>query len=179
VRAGFIEYFAGVADRVSLAAGVPGQTRLSAALQALSGNLSREQDLWFPWAVVAFGIGIATYFAVPNEPFATVAIVATAGAVLCLSGRRYISSVPLSFLMLLVAFGALGLADAKLRTRIVQAPVITEEIGPVRVTGRVEDVDVRAADRARVILSVSKIDGHTAHPVFARLTVSARARCRV
>lgn len=172
VRAGFIEYFAGVADRVSLAAGVPRRGSLSVALQALSANLSREQDRWFPWAVAAFGSGIATYFALPNEPPISVPIVATAGAALCLSTRRYISSVPVTFLMLLGAFGALGLSDAQLRTRIVEAPVIAEEIGPVRVTGRVEDLEVRAADRARVILSVSRIDGSTAHPAFTRLTVS-------
>lgn len=90
--------------------------------------------------------------------------------------RRRISAVIASFVLVFAGCSALGFADGVLRTRIVAAPVISRETQPVRITGRVDDVDIRAPDRARIILAVSNIADGGAKPDFVRLTVSgARA----
>ncbi len=44
---------------------------------------------------------------------------------------------------------ALGLADAEFRTRIVAAPIISRDTGPIRITGRVDDVEMRARQSPR------------------------------
>ena len=143
-----------------------------AAMQAFGRQLAREEDRWFAWAVVAFGAGIAAYFALDTEPPFAAIMISAATAVACLAVRRYISAVPVSFLLLLAAWSALGLADAELRTRIVAAPTISRDSGPIRVTGRVEDVEMRAPDSARVVLAVSSLEARERRPAFVRLTVS-------
>jgi hypothetical protein len=39
-----------------------------ALIEALSHQLTLEQERWFPWCVVAFGAGIVVYFALGTEP---------------------------------------------------------------------------------------------------------------
>ena len=141
-------------------------------MNAISAALAGEEERWFPWSVVAFGTGIAIYFALGSEPGPAVAAAVVLIGLAVLVARRQISAVLVGFILLLAGTSALGFADAVLRTRIVAAPVISRETDPVRITGRVEDVDIRAPDRARVILAVSSIAGGGTKPDFVRLTVS-------
>src|SRR5205823_7626363 len=78
----------------------------------------------------------------------------------------------LRFLCMLVAAGALGFAAAKLRTFLINAPAIARDMGPVSLIGRIESVDIKAPNRARIVLAPSKLgDGKTAPPRYVRLTL--------
>lgn len=146
------------------------------AAGAISAAVAREEERWFAWSVVAFGSGIAAYFALSHEPGTTVGFTAALLAFTLLLVRRQMSGVLVSFSLLLTAASALGFADAELRTRIVAAPVILRDTGPVRVSGRIEDVEIRASDSARIIVSVSSMAGGGPEPDEVRLTISgARA----
>ncbi len=179
MRTALIDYFASTRDGNPLLALLrryfPGMSHSSGrttASGAISAALAREDERWFPWSVVAFGSGIAVYFALGSEPGPVLAAIMALAGLAALVARRRVSAVLASFLLLLAGTSALGFADAVLRTRIVAAPVISRETEPVRITGRVEDVDIRAPDRARVILSVSSVAGGGTKPDYVRLTVS-------
>ena len=182
VRTALIDYFGRMADRIPLGsaphANSPRQAQrfgwnsLSALVKTLVANVAAEQERWFPWAVVGFGAGIAAYFGIANEPPPAAAVIAAGAGLACIAARRKISSALNSFFVLLAAAALFGFADAQFRTRIVAAPIIATELGPVRVTGRVDDVDVRAPDRARLIIAVSRIQGFQTPPAYVRLTIS-------
>ena len=146
----------------------------SARMQCISRRLAQEEDRWFAWAVVAFGSGIAVYFGLDTEPPVGAIAGALVIAIACIAARRFVSAIPASFILLLAACAAFGIADAQLRTRIVAAPIILRDTGPVRVTGRVEDVEMRAADRARIVLAVSDLEGRKDLPDYVRLAVSGK-----
>src|SRR5512145_2834983 len=38
-------------------------------LAAIARNLEAEQERWFLWLPVMFGVGIALYFSLPDEPW--------------------------------------------------------------------------------------------------------------
>ena len=179
MRTALIDYFGSTTDRNRLAAllrrYVPRTSRPSGrttAIGAISAALAREEERWFAWSVVAFGTGIAIYFALGREPGPAVAVTAMLAGLTALAVRRRTPAIIASFMLLSAGSSALGFADAVLRTRIVAAPVISRDTAPVRVTGRIEDVDIRAPDRARLILSVSSIAGGGTKPDYVRLTVS-------
>jgi hypothetical protein len=56
---------------------------------------------------------------------------------------------------MLVAAGAFGFAAAKLRTFLIDAPMITRDLGPVPLTGRIDSVDIKAPNRARIVLALA------------------------
>lgn len=179
MRTALIDYFGVTRDRnplsVLLRRYFPGMSRPSGrttTIGVISAALAREEERWFAWSVVAFGTGIAAYFGLGSEPGLVVGIIAMLAGLAALVVRRRISAVLASFILLFAGMTALGFADAILRTRIVAAPVISRDTEPVRITGRVEDVDIRAPDRARVILSVSSLAGGGTKPDFVRLTLS-------
>jgi competence protein ComEC len=149
-----------------------GWNNISAFAKACAANVAAEQERWFPWAVVGFGAGIAAYFGLGNEPPPAAAAIAAGAGLACIAARWKISSALNSFLLLLAAAALFGFADAQLRTQIVAAPVIAKDLGPVRVTGRIEDVEIRAPDRARLVIAVSRIEGLQSPPAYVRLTIS-------
>jgi hypothetical protein len=51
--------------------------------EATGRNLAAEQERWLPWCVVAFGAGIASYFALQDEPLLVFAGVAGLAAAFC------------------------------------------------------------------------------------------------
>jgi len=179
LRTALIDYFGSTRDRNPLAVllrryfpRAPGPSGRITASAAISAALAREEERWFAWSVVAFGTGIAVYFALGSEPGLAVAVTAMLAGLMALMVRRRTPAIIASFILLFAGSSALGFADAVSRTRIVAAPVILRDTAPVRITGRVEDVDIRAPDRARIILSVSSIAGGGTKPDYVRLTVS-------
>lgn len=181
VRLALIDYFGRMRIRISSAGAAIAGTGFipfgpAVLIRALSAAVAREEERWFAWAVVAFGAGTAIYFALPYEPDPPTAIaIAAIGLAAILARSQFSAALPL-FLLVLVAASAFGFADGELRTRIVAAPVVSSDTGQVRVSGRVEDVEIRAPDRARIILSVDQIAGGGPKPQFVRLTiVGARA----
>jgi competence protein ComEC len=147
-------------------------TALSRLAGALSRNLAAEEERWLAWCVVAFGSGIAIYFSLSAEPsLAFAGMVGLVGLLCTLRAPRDVGTV-LRFVCVLLAAGSLGFAAAKLRTHLIDAPMITRDLGPVPLIGRIESVDIKAPNRARIVLAPSKLgDGKTAPPRYVRLTL--------
>lgn len=128
-----------------------------------------EQDRWFLWVPVCFGLGIALYFALLFEPG------------LAIAGAMPVSAFVLAFLWrhgvpALLITGALlaatlGFAVTKLRSDMVAAPVIARQTGPVAVTGWVELVEPRPARGQRLTIRVASIEGLTAAATPERVRV--------
>ena len=142
-------------------------------VEAARRALAAEEERWLPWSVVAFGAGIATYFALEAEPsLGMAAFIGLAGA-FCAWRKPRNAGVGLRFLCAMIAAGGLGFAAAKMRTLRIDAPIIARDTGPVRLTGRIESVDIRAPNRARIVLAPETFgDGKTKSPATVRLTLS-------
>ena len=126
------------------------------ALAAAARTLEAEADRWFVWLPVLFAGGVVTYFALQEEPDPRVAVALVTGALgLCLAFR----AAPLGLAIggASLAF-ALGFADAKLRTEMARAPVLSHELRYVPVTGFIENHELRDKGRARLTLRVIALD---------------------
>ncbi|MEQ8967204.1 MAG: ComEC/Rec2 family competence protein [Azospirillaceae bacterium] len=126
--------------------------RLVASLVA---GLSAERDRWSLWLPVAFGAGVALFFALPADPpvWAGPTALAHAAAGLALA-RRYGRAGPV--FVALVALAA-GFGAAQWRTARVDAPLLRGEVGPVTVEGRVVALD-RRPDGVRITLDRLVLD---------------------
>lgn len=143
----------------------------SRATAALGRNVGAERDRWVLWLPVAIGAGVASYFALPVEPplWAGASILVLVAAVgLRARGAAVVCAVAFSA-------GALGFSAAQVRTALVTAPVLAREIGPVAVTGRAVEVELRPADR-RITLDHLTIATVAAADTPARVRVTVRAR---
>ncbi len=145
-------------------------------IAALSSTLAAEQERWFPWSVAAFGAGIAAYFSLRAEPsWLIVGGIVAACALLGAIGTIN-ANVVLRFACALLVASGLGFAAGKLRMARVDAPVIVRDTGPKRITGRIENVEIRGANRARIVLKTSTLEDSDAPPERVRLTLmGARA----
>ncbi len=98
-------------------------------------QLLAERQRWPLWLPVAYGVGIAVYFGLDEEPAAWRGIMGLCAiALLSLLARRRPLALPL---LLVVGVVVAGLVSAQLRTRLVAAPVIEKRSGPVLLTGQV------------------------------------------
>jgi competence protein ComEC len=125
---------------------------VSAILDASARLLEAEQDRWMLWVPVLFAAGILTYFALADEPQLRLALALLIGALgFCLALRH----APLGLCLggAALAF-ATGFAVAKLRTEMVRAPVLAQELRYVTVAGLVEAHELRDKGRARLMLRV-------------------------
>lgn len=145
-----------------------------AAWGACARALEAEADRWFLWLPVLFAAGILTYFALPFEPGLRLAGAGVLAALGVLLTVRHLA-LGLALGGALLAF-SLGFADAKLRTELVRAPVLHQELRYVPVTGYVEDYEARAGKRDRLTLRVISIGDLTAEarPHLVRITTSAK-----
>ena len=124
---------------------------------AAARHLEAEQDRWFLWLPVLFGIGIALYFSLPVEPSLSVALLPVGAALaLRVAVRGRGTGVLLGAALLAVAC---GVAAAKLRTEAVRAPVLQRQIGPVEITGFVEFIEPRPVSGQRLTIRVASIEG--------------------
>ena len=138
-------------------------------LAALTDVLEAEYDRWFLWLPVAFGSGIAAYFALPREPSVATAVLPAAALFALRLGLVRHTLMVLVTTALLAA--ALGFAAAKLRTEYVRVPVLAERIGPVAVYGFVELVEPRSGKGQRLTLRVAAMENHEAGTRPARVRV--------
>ena len=96
--------------------------------KTLRRALLRQADRAFLWLVVAFGSGIALFFAWHNDPPTWLGpAIFLAGVVVFLSGRRVFG---LSFAATVVMAIGLGHGAAQLRTWAVGAPLLERETRP-------------------------------------------------
>jgi len=142
----------------------------SRALGWLGERLAEERDRWFLWTPVGLGCGVASYFAMPTEPWAWGGgVVAAVAAGLAWAVRR--RPVALAVLLGVLAVAA-GFAAAQARTALMAEPMLRKSLGPVAVTGRVEIIE-RLPDGARLVLRDVSIDR------VARDSTPGRVRLRL
>lgn len=108
----------------------------------------------FPWAAVAFGAGIATYFAADHEPVVwivvPIAVVLAAGAVLARRFRMFAA-------VALVAAATAGFATACLKTARIEHGVLARPMFSVTLTGFVEVREERERSD-RFVLRVDRFE---------------------
>ncbi len=136
----------------------------------LAETASAERDRWLLWLPVMVAGGIALYYALPTEPalWPALAVIGLASLV-AWALRRHVAW---ALLAVAIAAGGVGFAAAKLRSLAVAAPILTRELGPVAVEGRVVAAEPGEAG-GRILLE---------QPRIARLSVEAtpeRVRLRL
>jgi competence protein ComEC len=151
---GVVAEIGGAGPRPGLGGVAAGRSSRRPILDALVHRLEAEQERWFLWLPVAFGGGIALYFALPVEPRLAAATLPVAAAL----ALRLVARGTLATLLTTVLLTAmLGVAAAKLRTEAMRAPVLERQIGPVEVRGFVELIEPRSTRGQRLTLRVSRI----------------------
>lgn len=147
--------------------------RASARLvSALEERLDAERRTLACWLVAAFGLGIALYFAAPQEPPLVLGLIWAATAALAAWRLRHARLIVASLALAVFACG-LGFAVGEMRARLVAAPVLSHALGPTLVEGTVRDV-AQEATRTRVTLDIRHIRGlaKERQPARARVTFS-------
>lgn len=124
-----------------------------------------------PWLAIAFGCGIAVYFAADQEPAPWAATLLFAGmtamAILC---RRRSVAFPLA---VGAAAMAAGMATATLKRAIIAHPVLTAPAWNVDIAGFVEMREERERSD-RIVVRISRIDGTRLNEKLERVRVAAR-----
>jgi competence protein ComEC len=138
-------------------------------LAVLIDRLEAEQDRWFLWLPVLYGLGIAAYFALLREPPLWAALSPLAAALALRLAWR--DGTPAILLMGSAVAVTLGFAAAKLRTEWVAAPMLERRIGPVEVRGFLELVEPRARRGERLTVRVISIRGLAAQETPRRVRV--------
>jgi competence protein ComEC len=145
------------------------------AVGAFFDTAIRDQALRWPLlAPLALTLGAGAYMSWPTEPGWAVLLAAILipGAAAFLFGRLGGGGGQLSFLLILAASAALGAAAGKLRAESVAAPILLEQIGPVRIEGVIAEIDASERSR-RIRLAVRAIEDLTPSqtPKFVRFSV--------
>ena len=116
---------------------LPWAAAIGRAFGVIGSALLAERDRWALWLPVALATGVGIYFALPSEPSTSISYaLGLAGAVVAIAA----SLSPESFaraLFALIAAMMIGFGDAKLRTEMVAAPVLTHRVGPIGMDGQV------------------------------------------
>ena len=132
-----------------------------------------ERGRWALWLPVCFGAGVACYFALPFEPHAAFAVLFVFAAIAAIIFATAAHRV-LAFAVLCASAALLlGFSTAKFRTAYVSAPVLSHRIGPLPVTGCVEQVQTKGQGQ-RVVLRLASV-GRIKPP---RLPLKARITFR-
>ena len=144
------------------------------ALAAAARALEREQDRWFLSMPVLFASGIIAYFSLDQEPDPRLALALVLAAIGIFFTFRH-APLGLAIGGACLAFAG-GFTIAKLRTELVRAPVLTQELRYVPLAGWVEDHQLRDKGRARITLRVISLGdlGPEERPYRARVTLPAK-----
>lgn len=142
-------------------------------LPRLTAQLWRERTRWALWLAPAFGTGVATYFALPNEPpqWVGLGVGLACLPLLTLLWRR---GSGWSLVLLLLLCGVAGFAVAQGRTLMVEAPVLSRPLGPVDLRGQVVELEPQG-QRWRVTLARLDIARLDAEQTPERVRVSLYA----
>ena len=147
----------------------------AARIEAARAEVAAQTERWFLWAPVAAGAGAALYLGLAAEPalalslgFALVAILFA--VMMAARGRSRLGAIAAT----LLAFGACGFAGSALRTWAVAAPVVPAGLQPPIVEGWVIDVDAPSADRPRLLIAPTWVQGLTGEATPRRIRVTLR-----
>ncbi|MGE0148416.1 MAG: ComEC/Rec2 family competence protein [Parvibaculaceae bacterium] len=138
--------------------------------------LAAQSENAFLWSPLWLMAGIAAYFALPREPppfaFALVAAILALLAFGIGLGRSRAATI--------LALVLIGFCLIKARTEWVSAPALRASTGEVRLSGVVEDFEMRGAKRAVAILRILDIAGPgvTLEPTRARVTLTGAVHLR-
>lgn len=140
----------------------------------LAGLLEAERPYWFYWVPVFIGVGALIYFALDFEPgWLGVAVV----FLVALGLRFFFGSGTFACVLTgILLCASLGLLAAKIRTGIVAAPVIEEQLRDTRIEGFVELVEARERGGLRVTVQPTSIKGLTEDKLSARVRVVFRRK---
>jgi competence protein ComEC len=156
------------------AAASPGHARSIAFIPWLLQCALAERERWVLWLPVAFGTGIALYFALPGEPSSLLGLaLGGSGLLLAIASigtEASASRAALSF----VAAVLIGFGLAKHRTDSVAAPVLSHRAGPALVQGRVETVEAHGKG-VRVVLTLASIEHLRSGEMPKRARISIRS----
>jgi competence protein ComEC len=123
-----------------------------------------------PWVAVAFGCGIAFYFAADREPVLPVAAATAIGlCALAFALRRH----PFFPALVMIAAVATGFATATWRTRHVSHAVLERPLHTVSLSGFVESRDIRERTD-RFVLRVMRMDGARDQIQLERIRLSVK-----
>jgi competence protein ComEC len=141
-------------------------------------EVAAQGERWTLWSPVAFGFGAALYLNLKAEPpLWPVLLGAVVFGAAVLAARRRIARPALLIPLLLLAFGAAGLAAGKLRTELVRAPVAPDIDAVSRIDGWVVDVASPGAGGGRLLIAPVRIEGLAPEdtPKRVRITVGPDA----
>jgi len=131
-----------------------------------------------PLGAGRFGIGIALYFSLLEEPavaLGPLTVVVSFTLALILGRERDGTLAPVARLAFFaVAVIALGFTAASVRTQIVAAAVLEKAIGPTTLTGRIQRVETFPSG-LRIVLEKPRISGIAAHKTPERVRVRLMA----
>ncbi len=142
-------------------------------IAAVAGTVAAERERWALWFPVGTGAGVALYFGLSAEPPVWLGPGTVAGVLpLLWLARRHLAPV---VALLGVLSVALGFAAAQLHTAAAAAPMLTRELGPVELTGRVMAVE-RQPTGARLMIGELAVDRLPPEgtPAGARLHLPAK-----
>src|SRR6201996_3421232 len=142
---------------------VSAKLREWAAAEAGAGRL-------MPWVPIAFGVGIAFYFAADHEPMGSATAIAAAllaAAAFALRRHRLFPAV------VMVAAIAAGFAVATWRTVLVGHTVLARPLFGVQLSGFVETRDIRERTD-RFVLRVTQMDAPHSQVQLQRVRLSVR-----
>jgi len=138
--------------------------RVAAIAEAGSGRL-------VPWVPVAFGIGIATYFAAEREPsWIAALLLASALAVAGFVARRRVVAFAA---LVLIAAAVIGFAVATLKTALIAHPVLERPLYGASITGFIETHEERERTD-RIVIKVIDMDGDRVDRPLERVRLSVR-----
>ncbi len=106
---------------------------------------------WPLWLPVALGMGIGAYFALPFEPPWPFAVVAAGLTLTAGAASATVQRTALRIGLAMLAAASLGFTVAKVRTEMVRAPVLSRQMRPMGIDGRVDSVQAHGKGM-RVVL---------------------------
>lgn len=154
---------------------------LTRVLDTVKSALEQQAQMAVLWWPVGIAIGVGFFFSLPEDPpdlsGPTTLAVALA---LCLSVKWLLPNLAtdsqvLRLLMFAILLSAIGFCAAQVRTALVAAPILSDEIGPSQVIGSVVIVEPlgRASRVTLDRLVISELDeAATPHQVRVRLPAS-------
>jgi competence protein ComEC len=123
-----------------------------------------------PWVPIAFGTGIAFYFAADREPVLSVAVAAAVG--LCIAALLLRRARLFPFAVMIAGVAA-GFATATFRTAWIAHEVLARPAYSVSLSGFVEARDIRERTD-RFVLRLTQIDGPRLQTRLERIRLSVR-----
>ncbi|MHA1523115.1 MAG: ComEC/Rec2 family competence protein [Alphaproteobacteria bacterium] len=148
--------------------------RLGTAARVLGALFRAEQDRWTLWIPVCMAVGIVSYFWLAVEP-GWLAVGPLVLALVLAAAVCAIRAPGLLAPVLAVALVGVGAGVAKLQVSMLDTVTLPAQLGPVTLTGWVEQAQI-AAKRHRLIIRVAGIERLAPEATPGRVRISLAAK---